>query len=92
MKGVRPQNLLSPETLTPGRGEGPSPHASQVSSQLVPAGRDQGHHTHDKRDAGARRRWFFKLRGASGHGSASVTAALHENSFDVYWGNNENFI
>lgn len=48
--------------------------------------------THDERDAGARRRWFFKLRGAAGHGSASVTAALHENSFDVYWGNNENFI
>lgn len=28
----------------------------------------------------------------AGHSSASVTAALHENSFDVYWGNNENFI
>ena len=50
VKGVRPQSLLSPETLTPGRGEGPSPHASQVSSQPVPAGRDQGQRSHARRE------------------------------------------
>lgn len=50
VKGVRPQSLLSPETLILGRGEGLSPHASQVSSQLVPAGRDQRRHSHPQRE------------------------------------------
>lgn len=65
VKGARPQSLLSPETPSWGEGRAPLPtpakfHHSQFRQERPRASPTDGE---SEREAGARRRWFFKLRG-----------------------------
>lgn len=95
MKGSRPQSLLSPETPSRGEGRAPPPHASHGPSPRPLPGETAGivHPQEPRREAGGTEKVVLQAeRHELGNSSASVTAALHENSFDVYWGNNENFI
>lgn len=86
-----PAPSLPPSAPSGVRG-GPSPDASQV-----PVGRTTGVlcPRPGRRLLGTppgEEKVALQAERLDSDGPASVTAALHDNSFDVYWGNNENFI